>query len=39
MPRIRVKMEALVLIKSTDTLANASQDTMVKNVVMVSIHN
>ena len=36
-PRIRVKMEALVLINSTDTLANASQDTLVI-IVVVSIH-
>ena len=36
-PRIRVKMDALVLIKSTDTLANAPQATVVL-IVVVSIH-
>ena len=37
-PRIRVKMEALVLTKSMDTLANASQDTLVIIVVIRRIH-
>ena len=36
-PRVRVKMGAYVLIKSMDTLVNASQDTMVITVV-VSVH-
>ena len=36
-PRVRVNMGAFVLINSTDTLANASQDTMVI-IVVVSIH-
>ena len=36
-PGIHVKMEALVLIKSMDTLANASEDTVVI-IVVVSVH-
>ena len=38
-PRVRVKMGAHVLIKSMDTLVNASQDTLVIIVVIVSVHN
>ena len=36
-PRVRVNMGAFVLIKSTDTLANATQDSLVI-IVVVSIH-
>ena len=36
--RDRVKMGALVLIESMDTLANASQDTVMKIIVVISFH-